>query len=392
MNQAQPLYELHHILADRTGSYRRCGGGVTYTFATAEDEAELRAMLRENEMDSWVQMTLEREPDYFAAANLVGQDFTILVRQQEIPKQIVAMAAWGVRPVHFNGRLRYLGYMGQLRVRRAFRHQFRIVREGHQAVGEVTAGLDIPCNFTSIASGNRVALRLLNANLKGMPAYQPRGHYLTFAIATARGGSKPSGWLIPHPATEGDVPELVSFHNRLASQWQFSPCLSKQWLLTLGPESGLALNDFLLWRRYGRITACVAIWDQRGVKQSVARGYRFPVNWLRRPYNLLARMARRVTLPAPAQHLQQVYLAFAAFENLSEREILSVLEQGLKHAAGKGATTAVIGLSAENPLAPAIQRQFKPITYHSEIETVHWSGQLQCGLDGRSPQPEVSLL
>ena len=384
----QPGQILHKRISDDFGY---ASGNLVYRLAKKADDEQLRSMLRENEMDSWVQMTLEREPSYFAGDFLLGQDLAVLATTAQAPHQPVGMFAYGLRPLHVNGQPLILGYVGQLRVHPASRNRIQVLKRGYQALWQLTRNIEPPYSFTSIASENSAALRLLNANLNGMPIYTPQGQYLTLAIAISQTPHSNSA-VAMHPACKADVPELVDFHNRQASRWQFAPALSQQWLLSLDPRKGLAIEDFLLLRRHGEICACLAVWDQRAMKQTVARGYRFPINLLRRPHNLLARISRRIELPAVGRQLEQAYLAFAAFGRLSETETMACICHGLELAKNKNAKAAVIGLSTRNPLTEKLQRHFKAVSYRSEIETVSWPQNHLPSIDGRPVQPEVALL
>lgn len=375
--------------AFRELNYR--SGGIHYSLATEHEDAVLRSILRENSMDSWVQMTLEREPAYFAGENLMGQDAVILASLDKPPHDIIGMGAWGLRPVYLNGRVQNIGYMGHLRVSAAYRNRIRILKSSYRALQTFTAGFEPHWSFTSIASENNVALRMLNANIKGMPVYTPQGQYLTLAFSAAQRTRK-TPVVELRSAQAADLPDLVAFHNNCASQWQFAPQLSERWLMSLAPEKGLVLDDFLLWRRDGRICACLAVWDQRAIKQTVARGYRFPINWLRPTYNVAAGLLHRLELPAVGQQLEQIYLAFAAFDSLPEEDVLGVFHAALARVRAKSARAAVIGMSVSNPLAEPLRRHFRAACYRSEIETVSWSRDPLPEVDGRPVQPEVALL
>lgn len=365
-------------------------GDLVFRLATSADDGKLRAMLRDNQMDSWVQITLEREPEYFAAKNLFGQEIAVVAEQQAPPHAPVSMYSFCLLPVHVNGVPVQLGYVGHLRVERSSRNRIRVLKKGYQSLKQLTQMIEPAYCFTSIASENSVAIRILNANLKGMPIYTAQGAYQTLAISTLRPRKVMSGDVTP--ACAGDIPELVSLYNRQARRWQFAPVLSEQWLASLEGSKGLCLEDFLLWRVRGKPVACVALWDQRKLKQTVARAYRSPVGQLRWLYNQVARLTGRVELPAIGQPLQEVYLAFPAFENLSTREIIALVNHALARGREKGAKVGVIGLSPMNPHCQMLEKHFNAVSYHSQIETVSWPEHPLPELGTRPPQPEVALL
>ncbi len=356
-------------------------------FATPEDEGQLRALLRENPMDSWVSITLEREPSYFRGASLMGASRTFL---SEEDGETVGMFSCSRLPVHINGEKAAVGYLGGLRVGSRFRHRIRYIREGFRALGTMMPKDDaVPFYITSIATENTHARKLLEANLEGMPTYTPAGQLTTLIFSTAKG--KKSGIL--QQATPEDIPLIADFYNRHAAAWQFSAHLDSSWLEGLDGTLGLRIDDFWLMRdKDGGIKGCLALWDQRGFKQSVVRGYRAPLGQLRTIYNLYALLTDRVTLPAPGERLEHLYIAFFACENSGDA--LTMIRKAASLAQGvKGANSCVMGLSSRHTLLPLLKKELRPSLYLTEIETVVLDGEENgMSLDGRPVQPEAALL
>jgi hypothetical protein len=291
-------------------------------------------------------------------------------------------------PVHVNGVAQRAGYLAGLRVNWPYRHRLRILRNGYASIRALAGPDAVPLWFTSVASDNAPARRLLEAGLAGMPVYRPVGELHTLAMATCRGRAR--GLL--RRAQRRDAAALAEFFNRRATAYQFSPVLTEDWLLSLSGHNGLRLDDFwLLWDGQ-RLRGCLAIWDQREFKQAVARGYRFPLNALRSSYDLWAALTRRVQLPRPGQKLEQVFLPFVAFDEGVGGAAPDAVGEGLALARDKDARAGVLGLSSENPLAAALKDAFNAHVYRTCIETVGWQDAPGTALDGRPPQPEVALL
>lgn len=361
-----------------------------FVFRVAErkDNDSLKSVLRHNSMDSWVQLAFEREPDYFHADTLFGDAVTVIAEIHNDTTDVVGMYSSNLMPVYVNGQVETVPYLGGLRVNRGYRNRFSILKYGHQSTMSLLPQGSVPYCFTSIASENHVARKLLEANLDGMPHYLPLGNMVTVALPVAKGRD---GGLM-QSATSDDVDDLVRFYNRHARDYQFSPVLERQWLRSLDGSTGMMLEDFLLYREDGKIKACLAVWDQRKFKQTLVRGYRFPLNHLRGIYNLAARVMGRNELPPAGSALQQVYLSFFAFDCSSSVDAMAFVREGLSRAAEKNANVAVIGLSEQNPILQNILTAFPCQTYHSCIEIVFLHGVKQVDVAALSPQPEVAVL
>lgn len=364
-----------------------CAAGVTYQKAGSDDDLALRMLLRSNDIDSWVRMSIEREPSFFHGENLTGESSTVIARRSESPHEVVGMYSMAVQKTHVNGAPVGTGYLGALRVNPEFRHRLGILKNGF-ASARALSGIDALPVFTSVASDNVAARRLLEANLRGMPCYTPVGEVESMGFSTRQGKS---GGLL-QAASPADIPGLVEFFNTAAAAYQFAPVLSRQWLTELPRSGGLRLDDFWLLKDGSRLRGCIAIWDQRGFKQIVARGYRFPLNRLLGGYNLFAHLTGRLSLPKPGKQLQQVFLSFLMLDAQAADNVTHIIREALLIARRKGARVGTLGLATHNPVAGRLRDNLNASIYKSCIETVHWPDGPAPGLDGRPPQPEIALL
>jgi hypothetical protein len=316
----------------------------------------------------------------------MGESMAVVAHEEETRQQLVGMYHCTLLPVHVDGQPAQAVYLGGLRVQAAYRNKLRIIRHGFASISRHVQHRGV--FFTSVASENVVARRLLERRLRGMPIYRQTGEMETLAIAVQQARSS----RLLQQATLADIPALVEFSNRQASGFQFSPVLSESWLRGLSGGKGLRLSDFWLLKDGTDVHGCLAVWDQRVYKQTVARGYRFPLGALRPAYNVWAGLAGRIQLPAPGRQLEQAFLSFVAFDAFAETVALGALREGVGKVREKGAKAAVLGLSVSNPLREIVKGAMPFHAYRTCIETVTLSGQAMHPLDGRSPQPEVALL
>ncbi len=362
-------------------------GGIIYREARHEDDECIRSLLRNNDMDSWVRMSIEREPSFFLGENVMGQSMAVLARHSNPPHEVVGMYSMAGYKAHINGSPSDTGYLGALRVNPGYRHKLRILKNGFASARALSGIGKLPV-FTSLASENHTARRLLEANLRGMPSYTPIGELESLGISTAHG--KNTGLL--RAAQPKDIPALVEFFNIQAATYHFSPVLDEQWLKSLSGDFGLQLNDFLLLEDGSTLRGCIAVWDQRAFKQVVPRGYRFPLNVLRPLYNLYARLAGHLVLPRTGHQLEQVFLSFLALDAQATDSFSQLIEEALFHARQKGAKAGVLGLSVENPLYHRTRENFHASVYRTCIETIAWPDSPGLQLEARPPQPEIGLL
>jgi len=327
---------------------------TTFRIAAESDDAMLRAMLRENGMPTWVEMTIEREPSFFAGKNLFGRDWAVIAEDKG---DVIGMYTASVMPVHLNGKPTTLGYLGGLRVNPQHRRRIRHLREGYATIGRF-APEPVPWWFTVVAAENESARRLLERGVPGLPPYHPQGDYVTFALPVSR-GKRHGLW------KRANGEDVVSMYNKAAANYQYSPVLDE--------ETAKRLDFYVCG------DAVAALWDQRAFKQIVARRYRHPK--FVPLYNAYARAMRRIPLPREGGGLQQTFIAFLAMP-----PDYTLLQDLLSHCETPAAS---IGVHRNHELIPVIER-FKPVRYPARIYAVTFNGAPPASTF--PAQPEAALL
>lgn len=346
---------------------------IRFDRAKPEDDALLRAVLRDNGMRGWVTMTLEREPSFFASLNHFGKDEAVVARQGD---DAVGMYQWSTHALFLNGRAADVGYLGGLRVKPPYRNRLRILRSGFASVRSIGDACGRPFWYTSVACDNHPARRLLEANLAGMPTYAPCGTMVTLALPRVR-GRRLGLWA---PVAADDLCSLCDAFNRTSAGFHFSPALDPDSAARTGARFFLATED-------GQPYATMALWNQQGYKQVVARGYRWPLSATLPLYNACARAARRVCLPPVNHALDQTYMAFFGVAPDRGDRTVDLIRDAISHC-----TTQVLtlGLHAGHEWLADIQRAFRPANYRTGIYVVHFGN--APAMDARPAQPEIAVL
>ncbi|MDJ0807225.1 MAG: hypothetical protein QNJ78_10370 [Gammaproteobacteria bacterium] len=365
-------------------------GNLIIRHATPADDTGLQKILKANPMAGWIRLTLERSPSYFAGENLLGTSRVVIGEDATRPGESIGMYHTTFLPVFINGEKRQAGYLGELRVNPSYRNRLSILKHGFNSIRPLNRPESDATKiwFTSLASDNHRARRLLEARHPSLPRYQPLGEIQTLAISV-RQRRRPK---LLQAARRADIPRLCEFYNRQASRYQFAPCLEPAWFTHLSPAQGLGIEDFWLLKNNGDIQACIALWDQRTIKQTMVQGYRFPLNILRPLVNLNMYLQGRPLLPRSGRLVESVILAFFAIAPSAEPDVLVVLREALHIATEKNAKIGLLGLSIGNPLLPRLSKALDPIIYRTCIETVSWPEEASTQLDELLVQPEIALL
>jgi hypothetical protein len=365
-------------------------GNLIFSVASHEDEPDIRRLLRENELGGWVRLSLEREGDAFAADFGLSRSHGIIIARERDSGAAIGICERSVRDTFLDGEVRRLPYLGALRVAGAYRHRIRVLRGGFAAVRELLEHPDdLPFALTSITADNEAARRLLCAGLPGLPSYRPFRQLSTFALRT-RTMAAPDG---VEQATAADLPAIAVLLQRCYRKLQLAPVWTTVELEQVVAVGGLRAEDFLIVRRGPGVGACLAVWNQSSVKQTVVRGYAPWLGRLRPLANLVAPLTGRPRLPSPGTALRQVYLSHVAVEDNDPAIFLSLLQAGLTAARRRGFDIALTGFATNHAFA-AVARKHRAAEYRSLLHLVHWpSGAAEAeALAPRLPHVEIAVM
>lgn len=375
--------------------------GIRYALATPADDADLRALLRENPMGGAVRVALEREPSYFAQPAFEGDEHATILARDTRSGRAVAMGGWSIRPAYLNGALARLAYLSHLRVARDYRRRPRLVIDGYRFLRSTLPPDAPPFLLTSIVADNRGALRLLERNLPGMPAYQRVANFVTQLLpATSRrvqlrgwSSRRGAGWVDTRPAEARDLPAIIECLARNHARYQFAPAWTAATLCSPTHTPGLCPADFRVVERAGRFVGCAALWDQRTFKQAVIRGYAPALARGRWLVNALGPLAGVPPLPAFGVTLRHAFVSHLAIDGDDPNAFAALVRAVRADAARRGLDAVLLGLAADHPWRIAAGR-FGGRAYPSMLFTVSWpEGRgAAAGLDARIVHPELALL
>lgn len=369
---------------------------IRFDVATERDDAEIRRLLRASPMSGQITLTLEREPNYFADAHLLGEEKQTIVARED--GRVVCVGNCTVRERFINGQVRRVGYLGGLRLDASMTGRFDILRRGYDFFREMQADAPADFYFTSIAADNVRARHFLERGLPGMPAYEFVGEFVTLLLSVERRSPtrRVSKIGVNRAGSETGVPiadELLALTNEYNRQLQFAPCWSADKFTAL-QSLGLRPDSFHFIRNGGHIAASAALWDQRTFKQTVIRNYAPWLARLRPAVNLLARITNQPRLPAVGTTLSHAFVSQLAVAP-EDIDALPALLTGLRTmAVARGIEFLTLGFTANDPHLALLRRKHRCREYRSRIYVVRWPGLGGSAheLDGRCVGPEVALL
>ena len=282
--------------------------------AGREDARALGELESRIAMPGKIRFVFGREPDYFNALRVEGNEATVHVCRNSETGGIVGCAHRCVRTVYLNGAPAEVGYLGGLRLEERWRGG-RILAKAFRHLRDFDRDGRVPFHLTSIMEDNRAAMSVLSSGRAGLPVYHDRGRFAAMAIGMKRTPSITDRSLEVRSADASDAGMILDFLSAEGPGRQFYPAY--------GPEDfgddgrllyGLAWSDIALAFRSGRLVGAVGAWDQRRYRQWRVTGYAASLRLFRGALNGVAALRGLPRLPAAGEPLRYFTLALNCVE------------------------------------------------------------------------------
>lgn len=370
-------------------------GRIVFELARPNDDAAVRALLREQAMGGAVRVSLQREPDARLAAGIEGDRHYMIVARDRATDRVVALCSRAVRDVFVNGKPARLGYLGQLRRDPTIPRQRRLLVEGFAACARTHQPDELPYDLTSIVADNMAARRLLERGLPGLPTYRPLCEFVTLVIPVGRMRRRraSAGRRVLRGCDEL-LPAIAACLQRNYKRRQFAPAWSTDDLRSPVRTRGLHAQDFFVACENERVIGCLARWDQRGFKQTVIDSYASRLARWRPVVNVALAFTGRPHLPRPGQQLQFAYLSHVAVDEHCSDVLIDLIDVARNDTVGSGVNYLIIGMAAENLLLGSVRRAFRGREYRSLLYLAHYSDAEPAvdALDDRIVHVEVATI
>jgi hypothetical protein len=371
----------------------------SFAFALAgpADDLEIRRLLRDGALPGRIALSFEREPDALGAGSIEGHAHETIVGRDVRTGTLAGIASRAVRQMFVNGEPRNVGYLGQLRVAGPPRRLRSLIDAGFHFVRARRGPDDVGAYLVSLVDDNPSARRLLlDRSSPAMPDFAPLGRLTTFVLPVGRrGGVRPRrGAPAVRSATSADLEGVAECLQRNLARFQCAPVWDPGTLLSPDRIRGLALQDFVVVDRRGRVAGCAALWDQRAFRQVVVRGYEPALRRTRWIVNAAAPWFGLPRLPRMGEALAFACISHLAVDEDDPDDVRAIVAALRGRASRAGLDYVVMGAPAGHRLAAAVAGLGRHRAFGSELFMAGWPGEggLLQSLDGRPPNPEVALL
>jgi hypothetical protein len=338
--------------------------GLILRQAVETDHLAIEELFRTTPMGSQIRIGFERDPDYFAGARVQATEPSVWGAFEANGRAVGILSA-GSRRVWLDGE-RPMCYLSDLRIHPDFQGSsllargFRLLRHEVFQSGEWAQ--------TLVLEGNPQALDLLTSQRGGLPQYRPAGRYVSWLLPFQRIHRKSN--IQVRTATDADLVEMQELLDASSRRRSFSEILN---LADLGKASwrDLVANDFLIAEKNGTIVGMLGLWDQSRFQRLRVKGYSPALTLLRPFWNTWSQLHGGIPLPRAGDVLPLRKATAIACQNDDPEILRALLAMAL---AGNDKRLLLLGLSAKDPLAAALQGLIARKEYGRHF-LVGWEGE-----------------
>jgi hypothetical protein len=370
------------------GAVRVSRGRFRFELAGPADDAELCRVLARVVMPGQVQVSLRREPSYFAAAQVDGPFHQVVIARDSANGPIAAMGSRSVRTRFVDRQATPVGYLSNLRVLPEYRGR-TILARGYAYFKELDRDGEASFYLTTVSATNEHAIASLTGRRAGLPAYHYLGKYHTVAVPLARPRRRVRGTndVQIRSARLEDRSLLHEMMCHAAGQYQCFPCYDPGDLFgDTGTFIGLPPADVLVALRRGEPVGMLGCWNQMSFRQTIVEGYDAPLRYQRPWYNVWAKILGAPLLPTPGSPLRCLVATFPLVVDQDQAVLTALIQQAQRQYGGQTVGQAVpdlgqandvllVGMYESDPLLNTVQR-FATFSYVTNVYLVSWQDSL----------------
>jgi len=354
--------------------------------ATRADDTALREVLRRNPMPGNISVAFEREPSFYDALEVEGEENYVVAARSKVKGNLVGFGTRSTKKVYLNGEATKVGYLSSLRLDPAYRNGLAVAR-GYRRLKQVHQSGDVSHYFTTIIDDNYLAKKLLTSGKAGLPTYLDAGRFFTMALRPSAQKHSPDSTI--RTANSSDIQMIVEFLNQEGRNKQLFPVYTADHLTnSRGLLRGLHFKDILLSFNNDKLIGIMGLWNQSSFRQSIIQQYSTLLHLTRYIYNPISRITGKPKLPAPGK-LNYAVIALCCIRDNCVSTFNDLLNRTLVKA--RNLHSVLLGLHESDPLIGSLKNR-PHIPYISRLYYVYWEDNVTPKADGRPPYLELGAL
>ncbi len=285
---------------------------MTVRKARPDDNEALCEVVRRVHMRGKLDLTQERDPDFFALPRMHQGDYAVYLAENS-DGFVGGCGSVVVRPGWVDGEQQTVGYLSDLRAIPGFKGARGLPKAYHQALIRAQQEHGAEVFYTVIFDDNEIAKRALlgssKRKRKSQPIYRPMTPFNMTSLQFALPLRKPRKKV--RRATQADADALLAFLSAKAKRRMMGDVLTPERFtqrLEIWPEFSIG-SFFLALDAQDNIIGTAAPWNTHTFKRTRVLGYYDSMKNVKRLFNAGATVLRYPALPEPGDCLNFAFLS-----------------------------------------------------------------------------------
>ena len=278
-------------------------------------------------------------------------DGAIVVLLKETSTQkVVSMGVCSFHKIWLNGEKKRGAYLNSLKILPEHRKGAIFISKAFEMVFELSRN-DTDIYYAAILEQASSTRKMFEKKRSNMPEYVKQDLYTTFCF-------KPSGRLHGMELEKGNVDGLDDFYEKCLKNYNLAP-LNRN-------INGIKDEDFIVWRKNGKIIAACAVFNNKNNKNYWLNGYNGILKYI---YHIPVHYLGYPKFPRPGSIVNIASLSMLMFdENVTVKERAKFIKAASYYA--KQYDVLMVGL-AQNDISYEAFSKIKHIKYSSIIYTIN---------------------
>jgi len=224
--------------------------------ATSEDDETIKKIYESISYDSFIDIQFRRGDNPYYSICSEGEDSVILLVKQRESGNIMGFGCCCIHKMYVDGKIKRVGYLNGLKVLPKYRKANTAFIRAFAVMGNILKDKTDICTATMMKS-MKSTQKMFEKKRKNMPVYSRQCEYTTFMI-------KPSSSACKLDLTKGYDNKLNEF---------YSENLPKYNLAKVNEIRGISQDNYVSWRKNGKVLAACAVHDDKKYKNFYLNGY-----------------------------------------------------------------------------------------------------------------------
>lgn len=328
--------------------------------ACLEDGVEMLEIIESESSSGIIELIYTRRTNAFVSYKKENKDSKIAIIRDKNGK-ITFQAACIPGCYHVDGKSIIAGYVGGIRKRNDYNGVINWKDVVHFVEKQ---GLGI--YLCSFLSGNEASEKMFFKKRNFMPELIPLCNYTTYIINPQIFKKSLTGGLTFRSINSDDIDNVHEFLKNEMMKYNFSPVINN-----LTNFSGLNLEDcYVLEKKEGEILAFGVLWNQKGFKQYIVKGYSKTLKMIQK-FSFISEILGYIEMPEEGKELDFPILSFF-YSKDSNMEIYSLFLNQIAKVIRKKYKLFVIGICDDDPV-DRLYKKIRTINFKSKIYCADFS-------------------